>query len=225
MSRRHEIQDATGILATYRALGTVVLVGFGAPTNSIVGFTKACLYLDLTNAHIYYNSGTNASSTWTQLDAGVALATLAATAAELNRNNQTSVRGVALAGSTSITTALHEGRDLFMTGTGSAFTQTLPAATGTFGRFYFWVGAVNTSNHVIQAAGADVFKGAINLLVDNSATSKGFVSTANQTITLNGTTKGGASISGPIELIDFAAGVWLVGGGVVASGTLATPFS
>lgn len=151
-----------------------------------------------------------------------------ATAAELNRSSQVSTRAVTLSGSTSITTALHEGRDLIMTGTGSAFTQTLPAATGTGGRFRFWVGAVNTSNHVIQgASSSDIMKGVVNMGISNSATSKMFAAngSSNYICTLNGTTTGGSNIGGYIDFIDFATNVWLVSGSLMGSSTIATPFS
>ena len=70
-------------------------------------------------------------------------------------------------------------------------------------------------------------KGVINLGVSNSATSKMFAAngSSNYIITLNGTTTGGSNIGGQIELIDVATNEWLVNGNLMASGTLATPFS
>lgn len=150
-----------------------------------------------------------------------------ATAAEVSRVADVSARMVTLSGSTSITEATHESKTCLLTGTGSAFTQTLPAATGSGAKYRFVVGAVNTSNHVITTTGGDVFKGVIiaNSTGDTPDLAQPWTSSANTIITLNGTTTGGQAIGDFIEVQDIAADTWAVRGVVSASGTEATPFS
>lgn len=223
-------QHPKGFIQEGFDLNCIIAEGTTVPANATAGYAPGCLFfkrLGTSHATVYTNDGTALSCTFVPLGTGgLDLSGLLATAAELNRNNQTSARGVALAIATAITLAAHEGRQLNLTGSGSSLVQTLPAATGTGGMFHFNVAVVNTSNHVITAAGSDVFKGSINSVVNNSATSKAFVATTQQNITFNGTTTGGAAINmGDVTLLDYAAGVWLVSGQTVASGTLATPFS
>lgn len=115
-----------------------------------------------------------------------------------------------------------------LNGTGAAYTQTLPAATGSGARFRFVVGAVNTSNHLIKVTGNDVMYGNIiaNSTGDTPDLAQPWPTAADSdTITLNGTTTGGQAVGDFVELIDIAADKWLVFGVVTASGTEATPFS
>jgi len=152
-----------------------------------------------------------------------------ATAAELNRVADVSGRLVTLSGSTSITEATHDGKVLKMTGTGSAYTQTLPAATGSGARFLFVVAAVNTSNHIINVADAtDVMYG--NIITNSTGDTPDLAqpwptAVDSDTITLNGTTTGGQAVGDWVELIDIATNTWLVRGVTTTSGTEATPFS
>lgn len=155
---------------------------------------------------------------------------LLATAAEINRNNKASTRIVALAVDTSITELLHDGKTIVMGGAGSSRTFTLPAATGAGGRYRFVVGAVNTSNYVIKSvAGADLMEGIIfGASSTDSATdaARTWLSGAtDDTITLNGTTTGGAAIGDWVEVEDTSAVSWHVRGMITQSGSEATPFS
>jgi len=154
---------------------------------------------------------------------------ISASAAEINRACDVSARVVTLSGSTSITEATHDGKLLNLTGTGSAFTQTLPAATGSGARFLFTVGAVNTSNHIIAVANAsDTMKGNIvtNSTGDTPDLAQPWPTAADSdTITLNGTTTGGQAVGDFVECIDIATNTWLVRGVTTTSGTEATPFS
>ena len=147
--------------------------------------------------------------------------------AEIKRNCDVSTRLVALAGSTSITAALHEGRDCLLTGTGSAYTQTLPAATGSGNRFRFIVGAVNTSNHIIATDATATFYGQIvtSSSTDTPDLAQPWVSAGTNTkITLNGTTTGGQAVGDVIEIVDIATNKFMVIGFTQTSGTEATPF-
>lgn len=148
--------------------------------------------------------------------------------AKLVRVADVSAQLVSLTSSTSITSALHEGRTLVLNGTGSALTQTLPAATGSGDRYLFIVGAVNTSNHLIKVTGDDVMFGNIitNSTTDTPDLAQPWPTAADSdTVTLNGTTTGGQAIGDWVEVIDIAADKWMIRGVTTTSGTEATPFS
>ena len=121
----------------------------------------------------------------------------------------------------------HNGRVIVLNHTGAASTVTLPAATGSGARYTFIVGAVNTSNHVVKVANAtDVFEGMALILQDAADTVVGFeTAAASDTITLNGTTTGGAAIGDRIEIIDYASGKFHILAHLTGTGTEATPFS
>lgn len=74
MSRRQDLQSADGIVASYAPDGALFLVGHGAPSNGRVGASRGCIYLDLTNTAVYYNSGTPSSATWTNITGGLSTA-------------------------------------------------------------------------------------------------------------------------------------------------------
>lgn len=102
-------------------------------------------------------------------------------------------------------------------------TVTLPAATGSQAVYRFIVGTTFTSNGVIRVANAtDVMAG--SAAVGGTTGSMFSTLPASDTITMNGSTTGGLAGS-YIELIDIAAGDWIVRAALVGSGTPATPFS
>ena len=136
---------------------------------------------------------------------------------------------VTLTATDAITVAEHAGRILLMgeVGGDAAATFTLPAATGSGAEFQFIVSVVNTSNYIIKVADAtDTIDGSVILHQDSANTVVSFnTASDSDTITLNGTTKGGVSIGDEITLIDIAANQYMVKGVLTASGTEATPFS
>ena len=136
---------------------------------------------------------------------------------------------VTLVATDAITIAEHAGRILLMgeVGGNAAATFTLPAATGSGAEFRFIVSVVNTSNYIIQVADAtDTIDGSVILHQDSANTVATFNTAADSdTITLNGTTKGGVSIGDEITLLDIATNQYMVKGVLTASGTEATPFS
>ena len=136
---------------------------------------------------------------------------------------------VTLTATDAITVAEHAGRILLMgeVGGDAAATFTLPAATGSGAEFQFIVSVVNTSNYVIAVADAtDTIDGSVILHQDSADTVASFnTASDSDTITLNGTTKGGVSIGDEITLIDIATNQYMVKGVLTASGTEATPFS
>lgn len=109
----------------------------------------------------------------------------------------------------------------------SGCTITLPASVGNGDMYRFFVRTTVTSNNdIIKVANStDVIQGTVDM-----STAGGVVgvsagtTTTSDTITMNGTTTGGI-IGSYIELTDASAGFWQLSGGLVYSGTVATPFS
>lgn len=160
---------------------------------------------------------------------GVALSSLAATAAEINRSADVSARLVAAGASLTLTEASHADKIIKLdTAAGSAIT--LPAATGSGARFIFIVTTKPTSNqHRISVVGNDEFVGSVNILdVDGSAQAAFAALDAadNDQLDLNGTTKGG-QVGDWLEIVDIAADNWHVRGQCVcpAGSNPATPFT
>jgi hypothetical protein len=137
-----------------------------------------------------------------------------------------SVPPILITAATTLTAAAHAGRTMAFN-VAAGVTVTLPPAKGTGAVYRFVVlTTVTSSNDVIQVGNTtDIMQGTINQTVA-AATDLGGYGTAadSDTITLNGSTKGG--IKGDwIELTDIAAGLYLVAGSVSTTGTAATPFS
>jgi hypothetical protein len=120
----------------------------------------------------------------------------------------------------------HDGRTIALAASGG-FTATLPAATGSGARFRFMVSTVSTTGYLVKVANAtDIMQGTIVTLSDGAAAVLGYSAGAtDDTITLNGTTKGGVSIGDWVEAYDLKSGYWAVTGLTTSSGTEATPFS
>jgi hypothetical protein len=84
-TQRHSGIPPQGALDLISAYGVVNAVGAGAPTASAAGYSKGCLYLDLTNGAMYLNTGTVTTATWVRQDTALDFSGLTATATELNR--------------------------------------------------------------------------------------------------------------------------------------------
>lgn len=149
-----------------------------------------------------------------------------ATVTELNRVTDMSTRVVNLAVTTAITEAAHEGKTIVMGGAGAARTFPLPVPVPGM-KFRFVVGAVNTSGYLIKsAAGTQTMSGTVLTLSDGAAAVLGYTAGAtDDTVTLNGTTTGGASIGDWIQVEALTATKWAVTGNTTSSGTEASPFS
>jgi len=132
---------------------------------------------------------------------------------------------VSLAVDTTLTSATHANRILVLGGAGSSRTFTMPAATGSGAVYTFVVGAVNTSNYVITKAGSDTMNGSLLYASDNASNAALAFEASGGTITLNGTTKGGASIGDRVTLTDCVTTKWCVSGQVTETGSETTPFS
>jgi hypothetical protein len=117
----------------------------------------------------------------------------------------------------------HSGRVLALNRAGG-ITITLPAATGTLDVYTFLVQTTFTGNGIIKvASSADFIDGTLSVA---GATGSAFGTTAatSDTITMSGSTTGGLAGS-RIVLTDMATNHWMVMGGLVSTGTAATPFS
>lgn len=166
--------------------------------------------------------------------AGIAWGTtpveLTATPAELNRVADASGRVVSATGATlTVTEALHDGKTIVLNRSGG-IAIALPAATASGMRLRFVVGTVSATGYVISSVvGTDLMEGIIiGASTTDSATdaARTWLSGAtDDTITLNGTTTGGAAIGDWVELEDLSATGWFVRGMVTQSGSEATPFS
>jgi hypothetical protein len=170
--------------------------------------------------------GITATSTELNLLSG-----LLATAAEINSAVDVSTRIVTLTDTITLTAALHASKTLLLgeVGGNAQLTVTLPAATGTGNIYKFIVSVVNTSNYVIQKAGSDTFAGIITSLDNDSNAVTGYAAiagSADDVVTLNGTTTGG-QIGDCIIFEDILAAVWSVRGSVVvpAGSNVADMFS
>lgn len=109
----------------------------------------------------------------------------------------------------------------------AGLTVTLPASTGKGDSYRFFVLTTVTSNgDIIKVANStDVIQGGVDISAAGgvAGVTAGTAATSD-TITMNGTTTGGI-IGSYIELTDVSLGFWLLSGNIIASGTVATPFS
>ena len=103
-------------------------------------------------------------------------------------------------------------------------TVTLPAAAGTGDVYEFVTSDGIAGSHVIKAANAtDTMTGMVT--VHNGTAGNQFkASGASDTITMNGSTTG-SDEGCRIRLTDYKTGGWSVSGELLATGTVATPFS
>lgn len=101
---------------------------------------------------------------------------------------------------------------------------TLPPATGSGNRYEF-IGAVDaTGDQKIQVTGDDTMAGVAYLGNDSAGASCFYTADTSDTITLDGSTKGGLK-GWRVICDDIAADTWAVLVMSEASGTEATPFS
>lgn len=151
---------------------------------------------------------------------------LAATAAEINRVADASTRVVNVTAATlAVTEAAHDSKVVTLN-RAAGIAVTLPAATGSGGKYHFIIGTTTTSNSTtIKVTGNDTMTGTALMAQDAADTAVMFETAADSdTITFNGTTTGGIK-GDSVELIDMAADLWFVRVVGSASGTEATPFS
>jgi len=124
----------------------------------------------------------------------------------------------------SITDEAHVGQRIVMN-RAAGITATLPEATGSGNRYEF-IGAADASgSQIIKVAdNTDVMMGVAYLGNDSAGASCFYTADTSDTITLDGSTRGGLK-GWRVVLDDIAANTWAVVVMSEASGTEATPFS
>lgn len=144
---------------------------------------------------------------------------------QLQKNTRTSLT----AATVSLFERRHGDRKLTRLNLAAGQAFVLPYATGKGGCYRLFVQTTYTGSSTIKpaatnnpaTAAADVFYGALGVTGTTNGT---FAAAGSGTITMNGSTQGGLKGS-YIELEDAAVGIWRVGGVVLGSGTVVTPFS
>lgn len=155
--------------------------------------------------------------------------TVTASAAQINAVANPTGRIVAVGASAttfSITASAHGGRIVNVNST-VPVAITLPQATGSGNVYKIAVGvaATGTASTIKVANATDAMAGFVSMPNQAADAIPGFKCTAtDDTISLNGTTKGGQP-GDIIEIVDFATGVFHVHAFVQVTGTGVTPFS
>ena len=125
-----------------------------------------------------------------------------------------------------VTRATHGNRVITLANT-APIAITLPQATGTGAMYTFQLqqAATGTASTIKVANATDVMQGVSWVLTTSSANVIGYATTsADDTISINGTTKGGVA-GDIIEIQDVKTGFFAVKIFCQATGTTATPFS
>ncbi len=125
-----------------------------------------------------------------------------------------------------VTATQHAGKVVTISST-AAIAVTLPQATGTGNiyRFNLRVAATATSHTVKVANTTDVMSGFVHAMTTSSDNVIGYKTSAtSDTLTLNGTTLGGAA-GDWFEIRDIKTGFFQVHAVTAATGSTATPFS
>jgi hypothetical protein len=222
------------------------MLGWGTTVgNSLQGWAPGALFLDLNaaaGAQLNINTGTATTASWALVPSNASnlaaitatateinkLAGLGATGAEIDKAVDVSARIVNTTATTLAVTATEHGGRIVKISSAAPIAVTLPAAAGT-GEIYTFivnVAATATASTIkVATASTDIISGCTIIAQTDTAQVNGFISTAtDDTITINGTTQGGAK-GAKIVLVDIAANTWQCSMQSSASGTVATPFS
>tara|TARA_R110000803_G_scaffold3216_5_gene10944 strand:- start:2712 stop:3191 length:480 start_codon:yes stop_codon:yes gene_type:complete len=130
-----------------------------------------------------------------------------------------------IAAPTTMVPETHAGKTLLISDTDTVITLPTITATTIGAKYRFALLSASTGMTFVTD-GTDLFYGALNTSVSTAATAKDWYpnGSSNDTITLDGTTKGGL-VNSVLEIEAVSTGAYLVSGGLKGSGTLATPFS
>jgi hypothetical protein len=131
-----------------------------------------------------------------------------------------------------VTASIHDQQELqrllIVINAAAGATFILPKSDGGNARYRFLIGTTITSNSTIIKVGntIDAFIGQSMMVSDDPATVKGFIAApgSDDTITFNGSTKGGFA-GDYVEILDIAAGTFFVRITGKQTGTEATMFS
>lgn len=195
------------------------------PVDGTAGYERNCIHQQKSATGAFLNDGTATSADFNRIATLTDNVALVASGTELNNNNYAAGRIVTSTGTQlTVTAALHEGKDVLLDNTHTV-TVTLPAATGSGGRYNFIVLTLGTdgSKLVTCANTTDIIFGG-SIAVNTQSTTLGFQTTNATTVTFNNTTTGG-KIGSKIELTDVAAGKFSSRVFAITSGNPATPFS
>ncbi len=131
---------------------------------------------------------------------------------------------VTITASATLNRATHAGNVVNLNAA-AGLTVTLPASSGKGDVYEIFVATTVTSNnYIIQVANAtDILAGVVHLSTDIAGTSMP-TSTTSDTITMNGSTTGGLRGTW-LRFKDASSGIWALEGGIICTGTEATPFS
>lgn len=162
---------------------------------------------------------------YAQLDGGVYNG---ATKQELNNSCDLSQRNVSVGAALTLTIVDHAEKFLILDNLAGSII-TLPPAVNSGAIFTVYVAVTPTSNsHKVQCPdAANTIRGSMMVSTDGVGTTQGWraPSTAD-TVTLNGTTSGGAMGYGEwMEFIDAGTDSWICNGVLASSGTNVSPFS
>ncbi len=131
-----------------------------------------------------------------------------------------------IAATVTITAVTHANLPLVLT-RAAGVVATLPKASGSGNSYIFYVDtSVTTNSYKIQVANAtDVINGlAFGLDGDGVPANAWSSGTTGDTVTMDGSTQGGIR-GDSVEILDVAAGLFVVKAYLTQSGTEATPFS
>lgn len=140
---------------------------------------------------------------------------------------------VAITANTTLSAATH-GNKTIVVNKVDGLTVTLPAATGSGVKYRLIIGTTMTSNSFVVAVAdaTDYMRGQAIFSNDSDGSASSFetantgtLATESDTLTMNRTTTGIATIGDQVDLEDFMTDVWRVTAYAQASGTEATPFS
>lgn len=133
---------------------------------------------------------------------------------------------IAITASATLNRNTHAGNIINLSAA-AGLTVTLPASSGKGDMYRFFVLTTVTSNNdIIKVANStDVIQGTVEIGASGGVAGvTAGTTTTSDTITMNGTTTGGI-IGSYIEISDVSLGFWQLSGSLIASGTVATPFS
>ncbi len=232
MSRRHSLQDATGIIADDGKNNATFAIGLTVPTDGTAGYSTGCIFLDTNaaaGAQFFINEGTTTSCDFNAIVlSGVNLSGLLATADEINRSSDMSTRVVDCTASTlAVTEALHDGKTITLNrAAGIAVTLPVPVAGM---KFRFVVQTTFTGAASIKSvAGTHIMIGHALMGNDSDTTVvlwQALAASTFDTINLFGTANSTGGIEGQVITIEaLSSTVWFVEITGDAAGTEAIPF-
>jgi len=134
------------------------------------------------------------------------------------------MKPVSLTASATLNRRSHGGGTVVLNAA-AGLTVTLPASSGSGDEYEIIAGTTVTSNDYIVKVGngTDVIAGVVSIVTDIAGVNM-LATGTDDTITMNGGTKGGL-LGSRLVLKDYKAGFWGVRGDLLSTSTEASPFS